>query len=54
MEIMVVFKDELCYKFIKIMFIGICDKKLFVYIIFDIVMYYVCLFFILRGFNFER
>lgn len=52
MEIMVVFKDELCYKFIKIMFI--CDKKLFVYIIFDIVMYYVFMFFILRGFNFER
>lgn len=34
MEIMVAFKDELRYKLIKIMFT--CDKKLFVYITFDI------------------
>lgn len=54
MEIMVAFKDELCYKLIKIMFTGTCDKKLFVYITFDIAMHHACMFPTSRGFNFER
>lgn len=53
MEITVAFKDELCYKLIK-MFTGTCDKKLFVYITFDIAMHHACLFPTSRGFNFER
>lgn len=54
MEITVAFKDELCYKLIKIMFTGTCDKKLFVYITFDIAMHHACMFPTSRGFNFER
>lgn len=39
--------DKLCYKLIKI--ILTCDKKLFVYIMFDIAMHHACMFFPHQG-----